>query len=37
MVMSSLTAEYVSLVEMTGRDDASVVEVIGSRKAIYSR
>jgi len=30
-------ASGVSLVEMTGRDGASVVEVTGSRKTMYSR
>jgi hypothetical protein len=30
-------AAGVSLVEMTGRDKASVVEVTGSRKTMYSR
>src|SRR6266487_5148390 len=37
MVMSSLTASSVSLVEMTGRDEASVVEATGSRKTMCSR
>ena len=30
-------ASAVSLVEMTGRDSASVVEATGSRKTMYSR
>ena len=37
MVMSSLIASDVSLVELTGRDEASVVEATGSRKTMYSR
>ena len=37
MVISSLIASVVSLVEMTGRDGASVVEATGSRKTMYSR
>ncbi len=37
MVMSSLIASDVSLVEMTGRDEASVVEATGRRKTMYSR
>jgi hypothetical protein len=37
MVMNSLTASSVSLVEMTGRDEASVVEATGRRKTSCSR
>src|SRR6266699_669646 len=35
IVMSSWMASRVSLVEMTGRDGASVVEATGSRKTMY--
>jgi hypothetical protein len=37
MVRSSLITSEVSLVEMTGRDEASVVEATGSRKTMDSR